>query len=158
MTKKVNVKDLILEEKRENEEDDFSELKKKIYKSNVNQSIFTDERGLVGIIAGIASVALILGNWALHAGEIAIGSLLSIIGIITKHPLMGYIFVIFFLFGDLAVTGVVGTLLPAGFVGTIISQVLSLLGLDIVVTTPMLLIIIVIFPLLMFALSKSGRR
>jgi len=154
LTKKVNVKDLIAEEKREIEENDVSELKKKIYKSNVNQSILTDERGLAGIAIGIGSAIALLGGWLLQAGEIAIGSLLSIISILMKHPLMAYIFVIFFMFGDIAVTG---SVLPAGFVGSVISQVLSILGLNIVVTTPMLLVIIVIFPLLGYALTHSGK-
>jgi len=96
----------------------------------------------------------LLGGWALQAGEVAIGSLLSIIKILMSHPVMAYVFVIFFMFGDVALTG---SILPAGFIGTIISQVLLIFGLNIVVTTPMLLIIITIFPLLMFVLNKSGQ-
>lgn len=126
----------------------------KLLSDNKNRSVFEDERGLLGAIVAIGSVLALLGSWALQAGEVAIGSLLGIISILTTHPLMAYIFVIFFMFGDIALTGGV---LPAGFVGTVISQVLSILGLNIVVTTPMLLVIIVIFPLLMFALNKSGR-
>ena len=126
----------------------------KLLSDNKNRSIFEDERGAIGIIAGVVSVLALLGGWALQGGEIAISSLLSIISILIAHPLMAYIFVIFFMFGDIALTG---SVLPAGFVGTVISQVLTIFGLNIVVTTGQLLVIIVIFPVIIYALNKSRR-
>jgi len=154
LNKKVNIKDLIVEEKREIEEKDRLDIKKKVYKSNVNQSILTDERGIIGILAGVVSAIALIGGWVAQGTEIALASLLSIISILMKNPIMAYVFVIFFMFGDIALTG---SVLPAGFVGTIISQVLSILGLNIIVTTPMLLIIIVITPLIIYAFAHSGK-
>ena len=85
--------------------------------------------------------------------KVSAETLFKFVQVMLSHPLLSYVTIIFLLFVDTATFGQSGF----GLVGGIFSGVFQLLNFPIELTSFHLLVVLVIFPVLIFVVGKSGK-
>lgn len=101
------------------------------------------------IIGGLITIGSILWEGLKVSADI----LFKFVSIMVTHPLLGYFTILFLLFVDTATFGQTGF----GLIGGVFSGVFRLLNLPkwVTLSSFQLLVILVIFPVIIFVLSKS---
>ena len=122
--------------------------------SRKNKSIWSDERGELITLAVLSAGAITILGFIWEALKVSAETLFKFVQVMLSHPLLSYVTILFLLFVDTATFGQSGF----GLVGGIFSGVFQLLNFPIELTSFHLLVVLVIFPVLIFALNKSGKN
>jgi len=100
----------------------------------------------------IIGALTIIGSVLWEVTKVSAETLYKLVSVMSTHPLLAYFLILFLLFIDSATFGVSGF----GLIGGAITGVLNnLFNVPIVINSFELLVILTIFPVLIFVLSKS---